>query len=82
MVKDVTPDGPAGYIGHPLGKDKIVNPPTSFSSADTATGAAALQRVDVVGFDAADSPCHLTFDEMRELPMHLALGFDLEGDNS
>lgn len=25
-----------------------------------------------------DSPQHLTFDEMRELPMRLALGFDTE----
>ncbi len=26
----------------------------------------------------ADSPDHLTFEEMREMPMHMALGFDLE----
>ena len=26
----------------------------------------------------SDSPDHLTFDEMREMPMHMALGFDLE----
>lgn len=25
-----------------------------------------------------DAPQHLTFDEMREMPMHMALGFDTE----
>jgi len=25
-----------------------------------------------------DSPDHLTFQEMREMPMHMALGFDTE----
>ncbi len=25
-----------------------------------------------------DAPEHLTFDEMREMPMHMALGFDIE----
>ncbi len=27
---------------------------------------------------SGDAPEYLTFDEMRELPMHLALGFDIE----
>ncbi len=26
----------------------------------------------------SDAPAHLTFDEMREMPMHMALGFDTE----
>lgn len=26
----------------------------------------------------AESPDHLTFEEMREMPMHMALGFDTE----
>ena len=26
----------------------------------------------------SDSPDHLTFDEMREMPMHMALGYDTE----
>lgn len=25
-----------------------------------------------------DSPDHLTFEEMREMPMHMALGFDTD----
>ena len=29
----------------------------------------------------ADSPNHLTFDEMREMPMHLALGFETSIDD-
>lgn len=28
-----------------------------------------------------DSPDHLTFDEMREMPMHMALGFDTSIDD-
>ena len=55
-----------------------MNPPRQNS-----TPLAASITSSIVGgpdLQFGDAPEHLTFDEMRELPMHLALGFDLEGE--
>ena len=44
-------------------------------------GAAAAQTGFGFGVSESpysDSPDHLTFDEMREMPMHMALGYDTE----
>lgn len=53
-----------------------MTPPNGTNNLMTTTATQA-------GFGVADSPYgdapeHLTFDEMREMPMHMALGFDLE----
>ena len=80
MVKHHKPDPPDDYRTIEA-RTNTVNPPTPFTPAHSTSGAAASLRVDVAGTEA-DAPCHMTFDEMRELPMHLALGFDLEGDQS
>ncbi len=58
-----------------------MNPPSPFSPDQALSGTApAHPGTDVVGAFTVDQPCHLTFDEMRELPMHIALGFDTEGE--
>lgn len=62
-------------------KDETVNPPTPFRPSHGAPGASGARGADAA-IEVLDAPCHLTFDEMRELPMHLALGFDVEGENS
>lgn len=56
-----------------------MNPPPPLSAGDPRTSG-FVSVVEVAGSEPADAPCHLTFDEVRELPMHLALGLDLEGD--
>ena len=76
MVKHHNPDLPDTT---PPRQGHTVNPPTPFPSAQSTPGAFA-RTTDANGIDVVDAPCHLTFDEMRELPLHLALGFDLEGD--
>jgi len=45
------------------------------STAPQAASSAAIES------PYADSPDHLTFDEMREMPMHMALGFDTSIDD-
>ncbi|MDW3180167.1 MAG: hypothetical protein R8J94_22515 [Acidimicrobiia bacterium] len=47
------------------------NPITNTSSNSAFTFA-------VSDYGSLDAPEYRTFDEMRELPMHLALGFDIE----
>lgn len=55
-----------------------MTPPNSMNFSSTAPQ--ANSRV-VVESPYTDSPNHLTFDEMREMPMHMALGFDTSIDD-
>ena len=55
-----------------------MTPPNTMNLSSTAPRAASFV---VIESPYADSPEHLTFDEMREMPMHMALGFDTSIDD-
>ena len=55
-----------------------MTPPNSIDFSSTAPQAAAFVAIDS---PYGESPDHLTFDEMREMPMHMALGFDTSIDD-
>ena len=50
-----------------------MTPLNTINRSSTVPQAAALVAIES---PYTDSPDHLTFDEMREMPMHMALGFD------
>ena len=55
-----------------------MTPPNTINFSSTAPQAAAPVTIES---PYNDSPDHLTFDEMREMPMHMALGFDTSIDD-
>ncbi len=50
-----------------------MTPPNTSDFSSTAPKATVFVAIDS---PYGESPDHLTFDEMREMPMHMALGFD------
>ena len=55
-----------------------MTPTSNMNFSGTAPQAASFVATES---PYADSPDHLTFDEMREMPMHMALGFDTSIDD-
>lgn len=55
-----------------------MTPPSSFTMANHTHQAISFVQAES---PYADSPDQLTFDEMREMPMHMALGFDTSIDD-
>ena len=55
-----------------------MTPPNTMNVSSTAPQAASFVAIES---PYADSPDNLTFDEMREMPIHLALGFDTSIDD-
>ena len=55
-----------------------MTPPNGTHNLMTNTASTAGFGFGVSESPYSDAPAHLTFDEMREMPMHMALGFDTE----
>lgn len=59
-------------------KEAVMTPPNGTHNLMTNTASKAGVGFGVAESPYGDAPEHLTFDEMREMPMHMALGFDIE----